>query len=148
VLEFQKLLDKTDPVPTSAIVETIQQELGQRAFSEVFSYFDSTPLASASVAQVHLARLRTGEEVAVKVLKPGVEDTLKADLGFIYLSTRVLETVAPELGAASIADITADIRTAILDEVDFTKELANMKEFRAFLSKAGISEATCPRPFE
>lgn len=59
----------------------------------------------------------TGEEVAIKVLKPGVEDTLKADLGFIYVASRLLETVAPQLARTSLGDIVADIRTSILEEV-------------------------------
>ncbi len=114
----------------------------------MFEYVDPVPLASASIAQVHIGRLKsTGEEVAIKVLKPGVEETLKADLGFLFLASRLVETLAPEARRASLGEIVGDIRTAIQDEVDFTKELKALDEFRAFLAKAGITAATAPRPY-
>lgn len=113
----------TDPFPanqppqqTAVISETLRQELGAAALSEVFEFVDPTPLASASIAQVHIGRLKaTGEEVAIKVLKPGVEDTLKADLGFLFLASRLVETLAPEARRASLGEIVGDIRTAIQD---------------------------------
>ncbi len=146
VLEFQKCLDQTAPIPYSVIRDTLRAELGGDAgINEKFESIDPVPLASASIAQVHTARLKgTGEEVVLKVLKPGVTDTLKADLGFIYLASRLLETIAPELVRTSLGDIVADIRTSILEEVDFTLEAKNIAEFRAFLDKAGITAATCP----
>jgi aarF domain-containing kinase len=130
--------------------ETLRTELGgDEALNEKFEFIDPIPLASASIAQVHVARLRgTGEEVVLKVLKPGVTETLKADLGFIYLASRLLETLAPDLARTSLGDIVADIRTSILEEVDFSKEQANLEEFRAFLAKADLTTvATCPRVY-
>jgi aarF domain-containing kinase len=82
-----------------------------------------------------------------QVLKPGVEDTLKADLGFLFLASRLVETLAPEARRASLGEIVGDIRTAIQDEVDFLKELKALEEFRAFLGKAGITAATAPKPY-
>ncbi len=67
---------------------------------------------------MHAAVLRSsGQEVVIKVLKPGVEDVLVADLNFIYLSARVLEFINPELSRTSLAAIVGDIRTSMLDEV-------------------------------
>jgi len=149
-LEFQKCLDQSAPVPYSVVRETLRTELGgDQALNEKFEFIDPIPLASASIAQVHVARLRgTGEEVVIKVLKPGVTETLKADLGFIYLASRLLETLAPDLARTSLGDIVADIRTSILKEVDFSKEQANLEEFRAFLAKAELTAvATCPRVY-
>lgn len=150
MLEFQKCLDQSAPVPYSVVRETLRAELGgDKALNEKFEFIDPIPLASASIAQVHVARLRgTGEEVVLKVLKPGVTETLKADLGFIYLVSRLLETLAPDLARTSLGDIVADIRTSILEEVDFRKELTNLEEFRAFLAKSELTAvATCPRVF-
>ena len=83
VVEFQKCLDKTESVPFDVVKRIIQAELKQ-PLDQVFSYIDPQPLASASVAQVHAAVLRSsGKDVVIKVLKPGTEDTLLTDLNFV-----------------------------------------------------------------
>ncbi|CAM9511939.1 unnamed protein product [Pylaiella littoralis] len=149
VLEFQKCLDATDPVPYSKILAIVKEELGGGArVSEEFAYIDPKPLASASVAQVHRAKLRTGEKVVLKVRKPGVEGTLQADLGFLYIASRLLEILQPELGRTSFAAIASDIRTAMLDELDFRKEAKNIEDFTEFLGKAGITDAVAPKVYE
>ncbi|CAM9854304.1 unnamed protein product [Scytosiphon promiscuus] len=149
VLEFQKCLDATDPVPYSKILSIVKEELGGGArVSQEFQYIDPKPLASASVAQVHRAKLRTGEEVVLKVRKPGVEGTLQADLGFLYIGSRLLEILQPELGRTSFAAIASDIRTAMLDELDFRKEAKNIEDFTSFLDRAGITDAVAPKVYE
>lgn len=132
VLEFQKCLDDTPAVDFSTLKGIVEKDLG-RSITDVYSKFDETPLASASVAQVHAATLRTGEDVVVKVQKPGVADTLKADLGFIAVAGKVLEFLAPNLSRLSLANIVEDLRTAILGELDFKAEGKCLDEFRAFL---------------
>ena len=82
VREFQSCLDNTPRVPYSEIRKIIQEDL-KRPVSAVFSEVDPVPIASASIAQVHRGRLRNGTEVVIKVRKPTVEETLKADLGFL-----------------------------------------------------------------
>ncbi|CAM9822746.1 unnamed protein product, partial [Hapterophycus canaliculatus] len=79
------------------------------------------------------------------VRKPGVEGTLQADLGFLYIGSRLLEILQPELGRTSFAAIASDIRTAMLDELDFRKEAKNIEDFTAFLERAGISDAVAPK---
>ncbi|KXZ49651.1 hypothetical protein GPECTOR_20g508 [Gonium pectorale] len=145
VLEFQKCLDKTEPVPYSVIERIIEQELRQ-PWTNVFSSIDPTPLASASVAQVHAAVLRaSGKQVVIKVLKPGVEDVLTADLSFVYLCSRFLEFVQPELGRLSLAGVLADMRTSMMAEVDFTQEAVHIAQFANFLDTRGFrSLATTP----
>jgi len=136
VREFQKCLDQTTPVPYDKIKRIIKEELGNP--DSLFSKIDPKPLASASVAQVHAATLKTGEEVVIKVLKPGVADIMKVDLGFLYASTRVLELLAPQLSRASFADIVGDIRAAMLDELDFTKEAKNINSFQSFIQQQNL----------
>ncbi|CAM9305705.1 unnamed protein product [Ascophyllum nodosum] len=149
VMEFQKCLDATEPIPYSRILTIVKQELGGGArVSEEFQYIDPKPLASASVAQVHRAKLRTGEEVVLKVRKPGVEGTLQADLGFLYVASRLVEILQPELGRASFSAIASDVRSAMLDELDFRKEAENIESFNDFLDKAGITEAVAPKVYE
>jgi len=148
VREFQQCLDAAGSVPFSDVKRIIEEDLG-RPVSEVFSSLDTIPLASASIAQVHAATLHTGEEVVVKVQKPGIEEVLKTDLGFVYLASRVLEFVNPDLNIrGSIVDIAADLRTSMLGELDFAQELRNLEVFREFLDANELdAAATAPRPF-
>ncbi|GFH21519.1 ABC1 domain-containing protein, partial [Haematococcus lacustris] len=145
VLEFQKCLDKTEAVPYSAIQPIIEAELG-RPLGEVFSSVDPVPLASASVAQVHTATLKSSnKQVVIKVLKPGVEDILSTDMSFVYLMSKYLEFIQPELARLSLTAIMGDIRTSMLEEVDFNKEADHIQQFSTFLDTRGFrGVATCP----
>ena len=103
--EFQKCLDATEPTDFSVIKRTIEKDLG-RSIDDVFATIDPVPLASASVAQVHRATLlKSDKQVVVKVLKPNVEDTLKADLSFVLIVSKVLQFLNPELSRTSLVDI-------------------------------------------
>ena len=142
--EFQKCLDSTPRVPFARVRQVVEKDLGRRLES-VFERFDPEPLASASVAQVHAAVLRgSGKEVAVKVLKPGVESQMKIDLNLLAWTARVLEFAEPSLSRASLAAIVGDVRASMLEEVDFTKEAANIAAFEVFLDAGGIREAVAP----
>jgi aarF domain-containing kinase len=146
VLEFQKCLDQTDPLEWSVIKKVIEDELGP--ISKTFSYVNTTPLASASIAQVHAATLNTGEDVVIKVQKPGIDDCLKADLGFIYVASRVLEFLQPDFERTSLSAIAGDIRNSMLEELDFEKEARNTEEFRRFLAENQlINVATAPKVY-
>ncbi|KAG2487613.1 hypothetical protein HYH03_013752 [Edaphochlamys debaryana] len=146
VLEFQKCLDKTDPVPYATIERIVEQELRQ-PWSNVFASIDPTPLASASVAQVHAAVLKgSNKQVVIKVLKPGVEEVLTADLSFVYLMSRFLEFVQPEFGRFSLTGILSDMRTSMMAEVDFTQEATHFQHFASFLDARGY-RAIATTPF-
>ncbi|KAL9257015.1 putative aarF domain-containing protein [Drosera capensis] len=102
VEEFQKCFDRAPPVPFEDIKSILIQELG-RPIDSVYEYIDPMPIASASIAQVHGARLVGSQDyVVIKVLKPGVEDVLVADLNFIYIVARILEFLNPELDRTSL----------------------------------------------
>jgi len=148
VLEFQKCLDDTPRTEFSVVKQTVERELG-RPISEVFSRFEETPLASASIAQVHAATLRSsGADVVVKVQKPGVSQVLKADLGFLAVTASVLELLAPSLGRLSLANVVGDLRLSMLEELDFELEAKNLVEFGEFLSANSLyGIATSPRPY-
>lgn len=127
VMEFQKCLDKTEPVPFPVIERIIKNEL-REPLPSVFTSIDPKPLASASVAQVHAAVLAgSNQEVVLKVLKPGVEDTLKTDLSFIYIATKVLEFISPDLARTSLSAIVGDVRKSMLEEVDFVTEARHVQ---------------------
>lgn len=149
VQEFQYCFDRAPAVPFEDIQAILREELG-RPIDTVFEYVDSTPIASASIAQVHGARLRgTQEEVVVKVLKPGIEDVLVADLNFVYVVARILEFLSPDLSRASLVAIVKDIRESMLEEVDFKKEAANIESFRRYLDVMGLTrQATAPKVYK
>eukprot|EP00929_Paragymnodinium_shiwhaense_P087281 TRINITY_DN47512_c0_g1_i1.p1 TRINITY_DN47512_c0_g1~~TRINITY_DN47512_c0_g1_i1.p1 ORF type:complete len:655 (-),score=168.37 TRINITY_DN47512_c0_g1_i1:200-2164(-) len=147
VKEFQKCLDKTESTAVEVIEKTIEEDLG-KPVNVLFKSFNRTPLASASVAQVHEAVLPSGVRVAVKVLKPEVQQAMKADLGFLYIAARVLEFLNPELARSSLADIVGEIRTSMLGEIDLNQERKNLDIFRDFLVERGLTGvAAAPRPF-
>ena len=142
-MEFQKCLDQTEPVQWSIIKKVIETELGP--ISNTFSFVDPKPLASASIAQVHRATLKTGEQVVLKVQKPGIDESLKADLGFIYVAARVLEFLQPDWERTSMSAVAGDIRSSMLEELDFQKEAKNTIEFRRFLQENNLlKQATAP----
>ncbi len=147
VEEFQYCLDQTPSLPFGVIKRIIREELG-RPIDEVFSEIDPVALASASIAQVHAARLVSGEEVVIKVQKPGVENILLTDLNFLYLSARILETLAPKLSWTSLSGIVEEIQRTMMEECDFIKEANNLRVFREFLHNTHNEDATCPRVYE
>jgi len=146
VLEFQKCLDQTETLDWDVIKGVIEGELGDRKIETVFKNVDPEPLASASIAQVHRATLKTGESVVIKVQKPRIDESLKADLSFIYVASRVLEFLQPDFERTSLSAIAGDVRSSMLEELDFEKEAGNVEDFRDFLRDEGLVEiATAPR---
>lgn len=146
VQEFQHCLDKTEPLPFPVIRQVIERELKQ-PLSAVFASVDEQPLASASIAQVHAARLLTGEDVVIKVQKPGVENTLLTDLNFLYVSAVLLERFLPKLKFASLSGIVSEIQACMMEEVNFIQEAENIAQFQAFLQASGNTQAVAPRVY-
>lgn len=142
--EFQNCLDQTRPLPYAVMERILREELGSAVDTE-FTRIDRTPLASASIAQVHGARLTSGEEVVLKIQKPGVSNILLTDLNFLYVSARVVETLAPKLAWTSLSGIIQEIQRTMMEECDFVQEANNLEAFREFLDRTGNTEATVPR---
>ncbi|WP_097459517.1 ABC1 kinase family protein [Mangrovitalea sediminis] len=144
---FQGCLDQTRPLPFATMKRILQQEL-KVPLETVYSEIDPAPLASASIAQVHAARLVSGEDVVIKIQKPGVENILLTDLNFLYASARLLETIAPKLSWTSLSGIVEEIQQTMMEECDFIKEANNLQTFRRFLEENHNDEATVPRVYE
>lgn len=147
VEEFQYCLDKTPSLPFGVIKKIIREELG-RPIDQVYSEIDPVALASASIAQVHAAKLITGEEVVIKVQKPGVENILLTDLNFLYLWAKILETLAPKLSWTSLSGIVEEIQRTMMEECDFIKEAHNLRVFRDFLHNTHNGDAAVPLVYE
>ena len=146
VMEFQNCLDNTPPISFREIKTVIESDL-KRPLYECFSEFDPEPLASASIAQVHAAKLHSGEEVVVKIQKPGVQNVLLTDLNFLYLSARVLEYFVPNLSMASLSDIVAELQKGMLEECDFIREAQNIQDFHDFLGDTMNKEVIAPQVY-
>mmetsp|Transcript_70514 Transcript_70514/g.117081 ORF Transcript_70514/g.117081 Transcript_70514/m.117081 type:complete len:511 (+) Transcript_70514:16-1548(+) len=131
--EFQKCLDSTPSMRWREVRLLIESDLGQ-PMERVFKSVEQTPLASASIAQVHAATLLTGEDVVVKVQKKGVQGSLQADLDLLYGVSRVLELVG--LGTAELSEIVGTLRASILEETDFKLEAQRTMQFRDFLASS------------
>lgn len=147
VTEFQHCLDRTTPLPFSVLREVLEREL-KRPLDEIFAEIDEAPLASASIAQVHAARLLSGEPVVIKIQKPGVENILLTDLNFLYFSARAVELAFPKLKFASLSGIVAEIQACMMEETDFYKEARNISEFNEFLQRTGNNAAIAPKVYE
>ncbi len=147
VEEFQLCLDKTTPVPFHIMKRVLEKEFG-KSLKTVFAEIDPVPLASASIAQVYAAKLVTGEDVVVKVQKPGVENILLTDLNFLYASAKILEYFVPNLTMASLSAIVDEIQKGMLAECDFYKEATNIEDFHKFLEETGNTQATAPKVYK
>ncbi len=143
-VEFRLCLDRVPPFSLDDVERTVREELGREP-SEVFAELEARPLASASIAQVHGARLHDGTEVVVKVQRPRLERVVAADL-------RVLRTLAfcferlPRGEMANPRGIVDDFAQNLAEELDFRREAANLDEFNEIMRKHGLEGATAPAP--
>ena len=92
-------MDQTTPLSYAYIEQVLKEEFAVNGLTleETFAYIDSQPLASASIAQVHAARLHNGDEVVLKVQKPDVETIMQTDLGVLHGVTKLVELLMPSM---------------------------------------------------
>ncbi len=127
--ELKLLQDKVPPFDTKQALKLIETSLNDKV-ENLFDAFDSEALASASVAQVHTARLKTGEEVVVKVVRPGLEKIISKDIAVMKLFARLLEKYWSEGHRLHPTEIVEDYEHTIFDELDLQKEAANASQIR------------------
>ena len=127
--ELVKLQDKVPPFPNEEAKAIIESELGQ-SLSEAFAQFDSDPLASASIAQVHSAVLHNGDEVIVKVLRPDVEKSILSDVGLLYELARLAERFWDDAKRLRAIEVVAEFEKTLIDELDLVREAANTNKLR------------------
>ena len=126
---LKTLQDRVPPFPSDVARNIIEKSLGAPV-SELFKEFSADPLASASVAQVHAATLLNGQEVVVKVLRPGIEKVIHQDLALMYLMANLLEKYWTEGKRLHPVDVVADYDSTIHDELDLQREAANASQLR------------------
>jgi ubiquinone biosynthesis protein len=142
--QLEKLLEDAAPFDPEEAVAIVQRTLGDdRPFSEVFSAFDKEPIGSASVACVYQAVLRDGRRVAVKVRRPGIGPSLAADMRALAWLLQLLELVWLPPGFSR--NFTYELRTMLMEELDFALEARLTDLFRRRVEKAKLRFVTAPR---
>jgi ubiquinone biosynthesis protein len=127
--ELAKLQDKVPPFPGSVARASLEQSYG-RPLSELFSEFNVEPLAAASIAQVHVARLLDGREVVIKVLRPDMREQIGRDLEVMKTLAVLAERWWPEARRLKPIEVVREYRQTILDELDLMREAANASQLK------------------
>jgi ubiquinone biosynthesis protein len=126
--EFKKLQDQVPAVPFNQIRGVVEDEIG-RPISEVFPEFNPEPIAAASVAQVHLARLPAGMSVAVKVIRPGILKMIKEDIRLMYLLAFRLERALEAARIIGFVNLVEEFENTIFKELDMYIEAGSIEKF-------------------
>jgi ubiquinone biosynthesis protein len=130
-IELALLQDRVKPFDGETARTLVEQALGQD-IREAFEHFDTTPLASASIAQVHAARLHGGREVVVKVLRPNIEKQIDADIALLNSVASLVERAHPNADKIRPREVVREVETTLAAELDLQREGANASVIRRF----------------
>ena len=128
IQELRKLQDKVKPFDTEGIRAHVEAEL-RRPIAEVFAEFDDKPLAAASIAQVHLARLEDGRRVVLKIQRPNLERVIETDLVLLYWLAELAEERLPEIRRYQPLELVSEFHRSILKEIDFETEAYHIRRY-------------------
>ena len=142
--ELSKLRADADPMPYQTVVDTVSQEYG-RPIEEIFSSIDPKPLGSASLAQVHRATLITGEDVAVKVQRPGVRETMAQDVSIMRSLAKVAAKLFPDTQIIDFKGVVEELWDTFEAETDSLIEARNLAAFKKFSQPYKYMD--CPAPY-
>lgn len=127
--EFSKLTDQIASFQFKEVLRIIEDEFGRDPF-EVYEWIDETPLAAASIAQVHRARLKeNSQSVVIKVQRPGIDQIIQADIQVLYFVARTLEKLRDDFKLVNLSAIVKEFQRTINEELDFTLEARNIEKF-------------------
>ena len=140
---LETLQDNAPRLPFTAIREQVEASLGGK-LEDLYASFTEEPLGTASIAQTHRARTKDGEEVVVKVQRPGIETTMRSDLDLLYLAAQALEASIDEMQLFGVVSIVEEFEKGLIRELDFTEELSNLLEFQRNLEPE--RKVAVPRP--
>lgn len=148
VIAFADCLDNTTPIRFELVQAVLEQELAPMGgIAGVFAFIEPVALASASIAQVHKAVLKTGETVAIKVQKPNVDAIIRTDLGVLYRACWLLEKTVPAFAMTNLAPIVDEIKKRMLAETDFVAESRHLTRFCEFLQQTNNTAVIAPKVY-
>lgn len=127
--ELAELQDNVPPFSSTIAKQVIERELGA-SVEELFAEFSIEPMASASVAQVHAARLKDGADVVVKVVRPGIDRIIASDMKLLYTIAGLLQRFLPDGRRLRPVEVVEDYEHTIFDELDLQREAANTSQLR------------------
>jgi ubiquinone biosynthesis protein len=127
--ELAQLQDRVPPFPSSQAIATLEHAY-KKPLADVFAEFDATPIASASVAQVHFARLHDGTAVAVKVLRPGIAPVIAHDVSLLYAAAGMIEKLFADGKRLRPREVVSEFEKHLEDELDLMREAANCSQLR------------------
>ncbi|RME56784.1 MAG: AarF/ABC1/UbiB kinase family protein [Deltaproteobacteria bacterium] len=145
IAELESLQDAVEPLPFRVVRRQIERSSGQR-IETLFAWIDETPLATASIAQVHRAMLRSGESVAVKVRKPGIERKIRYDLEIMTTLAELAERNFATKAVLRPTNVVHAFREAVIEEIDFDNERRNLLAFHKNFED--FDEVVIPRLYE
>ncbi|MBE0403910.1 ubiquinone biosynthesis regulatory protein kinase UbiB [Halomonas citrativorans] len=126
--ELRRLQDQVPPFPAELAAARVEKEL-EMSLEVAFAEFEQAPLASASIAQVHAAKLHTGEEVVVKIIRPGIDRIMRQDMALMYQVAKLFAKV-PEARRLRPVEVIRDYEATLFDELDLYKEAANTSQLK------------------
>ncbi len=129
IKELEKLQDNVPPFAYETVREIIKEELGKE-IEDVFDEFEKRPLASASIGQVHLARLKNGQKVVVKVQRPDVKEMVERDIAIIKEAVNRTERYLQKQGVINAIDVVIAFERSMSKEMDYRNEARNIERFR------------------
>jgi ubiquinone biosynthesis protein len=135
--ELAKLQDRVPPFDAELAFVEIERSLGRRV-TDVFATLERTPVASASIAQVHLGMLKDGREVAVKVLRPDVEREIAKDLALLETAASLVERLSPEGRRLRPREVVAEFAHHLDEELDLMREAANASQMRRDFANSAL----------
>ncbi|MGF1642808.1 MAG: ubiquinone biosynthesis regulatory protein kinase UbiB [Thiotrichales bacterium] len=128
-IELARLQDRVPPFPGEQSRRIIEKAMG-RPVGEVFAQFETQPMASASIAQVHAAELKDGRQVVVKVVRPGIERIIRRDIELLYIIAGLAHKYWPEARRLRPLEVVEEYEKTIVDELDLLREAANASQLR------------------
>lgn len=132
--ELGKLQDQVTPIPFAPIAAQIESAL-QQPLNVLYAFIDETPLAAGSIAQVHRAQLHSGEEVAIKVRRPGIEGIIETDLNILAGLAALIEKHDPSLAHYELSGVVRELRRVLRNEINLTHEGQIIKRFATYFAK-------------
>ena len=140
--ELLKLNSDVTPMPFDDVEDVINHSYGQD-WRELFQFIEEAPLGSASIAQVHRARLKNGEAVIIKVERKGIYDTMARDIGLLHRLVKLIPPVGDFKNLVDMDMVLDELWSVAQEEMDFLKEAANMDEFSR--NNASVQYVTTPK---